>query len=65
MRISATVGETLAANTCVLVIEAMKMECEIRSDRAGVLESLHVETGMQVSSRQMLAVVRPPEETVS
>jgi geranyl-CoA carboxylase alpha subunit len=59
LRVNAAVGDGVAANGCVLIIEAMKMECEVRTRNAGVIGSLHVAVGSQVSSRQLLATVAP------
>lgn len=62
VRIGATVGESLAANTCVVVIEAMKMEYEIRTSVAGIFASIHIELGAQVDARQLLAIVTASEQ---
>jgi acetyl/propionyl-CoA carboxylase alpha subunit len=52
-------GEVVAAGALLVVIEAMKMEHQIRAPHAGTVTSLHVRAGDQVAVRQTLAEVRP------
>jgi len=65
VKIGTPPGEAVQADTCVMVIEAMKMEYEIRSSVAGVCEAIHVELGAQVDARQLLATVKPIEEATA
>ncbi|MGE0388058.1 MAG: biotin carboxylase N-terminal domain-containing protein [Gammaproteobacteria bacterium] len=54
-------GERVGIGDLVLAIEAMKMQTQIRADVEGVIETVHVEVGMQVRSRQVLVVIRALE----
>ena len=57
VRILATQGAKLAPNQGVLVIEAMKMQNELRSPKSGVLEKLLVVEGQSVNSGDLLAII--------
>lgn len=48
-------GTDLDAGAAVLVIESMKMEFEVKSQRQGRIESIEVEIGEQVSAGQTVA----------
>jgi biotin carboxyl carrier protein len=43
-------GQLVAAGDVLLVLEAMKMENEIRSDRSGTIGSIDVSEGQQVQT---------------
>jgi pyruvate carboxylase subunit B len=51
------VGDVVQAGQALLVLEAMKMENEIRSDRAGRVASLRVAPGEAVEKGALLATV--------
>jgi pyruvate carboxylase subunit B len=57
MRINAKVGEHISAGGILLVIEAMKMEVEIKSSVAGTVSSIAVNIGDQVNAGQSLASI--------
>lgn len=57
VRVLARAGEAVEAGQGILVVEAMKMQNEIKSPKAGVVASLSVEEGAAVSSGQTLAVI--------
>jgi geranyl-CoA carboxylase alpha subunit len=57
-----TRGDSVARGQLVLVLEAMKMEHRILSDVDGTVEALHVDAGVQVKTRQLLAEIRQPDE---
>jgi biotin carboxyl carrier protein len=50
-------GQEVEANQPILVVEAMKMQNEMRSPRAGVLRDVRVKTGDTVNSGDVLAVI--------
>ncbi|HSC65693.1 MAG TPA: biotin/lipoyl-containing protein, partial [Caldimonas sp.] len=51
-------GATVVAGALLVVIEAMKMEHQIRAPHAGTIAALHVRAGDQVAVRQPLVEVR-------
>ncbi len=57
VRVLAAVGDLIEAQGGVVVIEAMKMQNELRSPRAGKVVELKVSAGEMVSSGQVLAVI--------
>lgn len=48
------VGDTVAANQPVMVLEAMKMENEVVAEQAGTIASINVEKGAMVNPGDML-----------
>jgi len=50
-------GQEVAANTPLVVLEAMKMEHTVRASAAGVVRAIHVAVGDQVDSDRVLAIV--------
>jgi biotin carboxyl carrier protein len=50
-------GQNVEANQGLLVIEAMKMQNEIRSPKTGAIERLLVKEGRTVSAGEILAIV--------
>ena len=57
VRLLAREGDKVLANQGVLVVEAMKMQNEIRSPKAGILKRLRAAPGMTVNAGEVLAVV--------
>ena len=57
VRVLAAEGDTVAAGQGIAVIEAMKMQNEIRSVKAGVLGKLHIQPGSNVTVGEVLAIV--------
>ncbi|HLU68393.1 MAG TPA: biotin/lipoyl-containing protein [Kofleriaceae bacterium] len=51
------VGQEVAAGQGVVVLEAMKMENEIRADRGGVVSAIRVEPGQSVETGETLVVL--------
>ncbi len=54
LRISVDAGQTVAAGESLLVLEAMKMENEVKSPRDGVVEGIGVTPGQAVSAGEVL-----------
>ena len=50
-------GQTVEANQPLMILEAMKMENEIRSLRAGTVRSIAVIQGQRVEQKEVLLVV--------
>lgn len=50
-------GEAVSAGDVLLVVEAMKMETEIKSDREGTVQSVHVADGDAVESGDALVTL--------
>jgi biotin carboxyl carrier protein len=58
-RIIARRGDRVEPRQPLVVIEAMKMENELRATRAGVVAELHVQEGQSVDAGTLLLVVAP------
>jgi biotin carboxyl carrier protein len=50
-------GETVAARQGVIVVEAMKMENELRAPKAGTVAEIKVAEGMSVEAGAVLAII--------
>ena len=57
VRVLRKAGEKVEAGEGILVVEAMKMQNEIRSPKSGVVERMLVEEGRAVNSGEILAWV--------
>ena len=57
VRVLVAVGAEVKARQGVVVIEAMKMECELTSPKDGRIKQIAVEAGMSVEAGRLLAVV--------
>lgn len=56
-------GQTVAEEDGLLVVDAMKMENEIRAPASGIIGELSVEAGQEVKRGQRLCLIQPPEST--
>ena len=54
LRVNKNVGDSVNAGESVVVLEAMKMENDINSPKAGVVKALYVNKGDTVASGQVL-----------
>jgi len=61
VRVMVEAGQAVAANQGLVLLEAMKMENEIRSPRDGVVKSVRAQPGATVSLGDLLVVVGAPE----
>jgi pyruvate carboxylase subunit B len=52
-------GQEVAAGTGLVVVEAMKMENELRANSRGVVEQIHVEAGQRVEKGAPLVTLGP------
>lgn len=61
VKVLAEVGQEVAAGEGVIIIEAMKMENEIRCRNGGIIKAVHVEAGQTVEGGVTLIEIEPPE----
>jgi len=57
VRVLAQPGEAVEAGQGLLILEAMKMQNELRSPRAGVVAAVRVQEGSTVTSGQVLVTL--------
>ena len=57
VRVLVAEGEEVNAGDGILVVEAMKMQNELKSPKSGKLVSIHVEAGGTVNAGEVLAIV--------
>ena len=57
VRLLVSVGDHVDAGAGIVVVEAMKMQNEMKSPKAGTVAALHVEVGATVNAGDVLAVV--------
>jgi biotin carboxyl carrier protein len=58
VRVLAHEGDAVVSGQGIVVVEAMKMQNEIRSPRSGVLKKLLAHEGMKVNSGEVLGIVQ-------
>lgn len=59
VRVLVAVGEAVKARQPIVVIEAMKMENELRASADGTIAEIHAREGQSVDAGSLLAVVTP------
>ncbi|MDQ5844944.1 MAG: hypothetical protein M3539_06565 [Acidobacteriota bacterium] len=57
VRLLVEVGQNVEAGAGIVVVEAMKMQNEMKSPKAGVVVSINAEAGATVSAGDVLAVI--------
>jgi glutaconyl-CoA/methylmalonyl-CoA decarboxylase subunit gamma len=57
VRVLVNAGEPVSARQPVVVIEAMKMENELKASQAGTVAEIHVRDGQSVDAGALLAVI--------
>jgi biotin carboxyl carrier protein len=62
VKIAVSVGASVAEGEGVLILEAMKMENEIKSPVEGIVSEISVAEGQTVEGGALLFVVTPPEK---
>ena len=63
VKVMVAAGDVVAEDEGLLILEAMKMENEIRSPTAGVVERIAVEPGTAVNLGDVLVVIQPPDHS--
>jgi biotin carboxyl carrier protein len=58
VRVLVKVGDLVTARQPVVVVEAMKMENELRASREGMVADIHVREGMSVDAGALLLVIQ-------
>jgi biotin carboxyl carrier protein len=58
VRVLVKAGDSVAARQAVVVVEAMKMENELRAAREGTVAEIHVSEGMSVDAGALLVVIQ-------
>ena len=58
VRLEVEVGDTIAKEQTLLVMEAMKMESEVKSPQAGIVQAVHVQAGNTVRTGDALLTLR-------
>lgn len=61
VKVLAKTGDRVESGSAVMVMEAMKMENEIRAPRAGFIANIAVSEGQAVESGALLAEIAPDE----
>ncbi len=56
--ISVNVGDSVMARQGVVILEAMKMENELRSPRVGIVKEIRVKPGDKVDQGQVLVIIK-------
>lgn len=59
LAIKVKVGDTVAKGDVLLLLEAMKMENEIKAPESGIVKDIPVAEGARVTEGQVLAVIEP------
>ena len=57
VRVHAVAGESVEKGAGVIVVEAMKMQNEMKSPREGIVVSINVKAGDTVNAGDVLAVI--------
>jgi biotin carboxyl carrier protein len=58
VRVPARAGDAVHARQTIVVIEAMKMENELKAARDGIVGELHATEGQSVDAGALLAVIQ-------
>jgi biotin carboxyl carrier protein len=58
VRVLVAAGDAVRARQPIVVVEAMKMENELRADRDGVVSDIHTREGALVEAGALLIVIQ-------
>jgi biotin carboxyl carrier protein len=56
--VTVTVGDQVALRQGVVILEAMKMQNELRTPKAGVVKEIRVKSGDKVDQGQVLLIIK-------
>ena len=56
-KVCCNLGDQVAVGQLIMVLEAMKMENEIISDKAGIVQEIRVQVGKSVAADEIMAVI--------
>jgi len=62
VKVQVELGQQVKADTAIIIVEAMKMENEIRCRNEGVVKAIHVTAGQTVEGGAPLVEIEPLEE---
>nr|WP_290667428.1 biotin/lipoyl-containing protein [Ardenticatena sp.] len=62
VKVLVDVGDPVGENQPVVILEAMKMENELRAPVAGVIKAVRVQPGTAVNLGESLVIIGPPSE---
>jgi len=65
VKVLVAAGEPVAADQPVAILEAMKMENELRCPAAGTVKQVNIAAGQTVNMDDILIVVAPPDDTAA
>ena len=57
VRVEVSVGENILKDQVLLVMEAMKMESEVKSSQSGIVQTIHVQPGDTVKAGDVLIIL--------
>ncbi len=57
IRVLVAAGDTVKAGQGIVVVEAMKMQNEMKSPKAGVVKQLNAQAGGTVAAREVIALI--------
>ncbi|MFN8421877.1 MAG: biotin/lipoyl-containing protein [Anaerolineae bacterium] len=64
VKVLVAAGDAVAADQPVAILEAMKMENELRNPAAGVVKQVNIAPGQTVNMDDVLIVIAPPDAVV-
>ncbi len=56
-KIQVAVGDTVAEDDDIMILESMKMEIPVEAETGGVISAIHVAEGDQTTEGQLLATI--------
>jgi biotin carboxyl carrier protein len=59
IKLATAPGATVVKGDLLVILEAMKMEHELRAATDGIIDTISIKPGDQVAMRQLLVTVKP------